>query len=192
MSTPVLHLLAGPNGAGKSTFVDLVLAPMTHLEVVNADEIAKERWPGDEMAHAHEASALAAARRDELMAARTSFVSETVFSHESKVDLVARATSVGYYVHLHVVMLPVETTIRRVAHRVGRGGHDVPEEKVRERFERLWELVATAIDVVAVATVYDNSVAARPFREVARFERGIAIGEPAWPVWTPAALRHST
>ena len=60
MSTPVLHLLAGPNGSGKTTFYEQVVAPATHLPFVNADHIAADRWPGEELQHGHEASRHAA------------------------------------------------------------------------------------------------------------------------------------
>jgi predicted ABC-type ATPase len=41
-----LDLVVGPNGAGKSTFVELTLAPLLPGNAfVNADEIAKQRWP---------------------------------------------------------------------------------------------------------------------------------------------------
>lgn len=45
-----LDLVVGPNGGGKSTFVDNVLLPtLPHMAFVNADEIAKLYWPGDEV-----------------------------------------------------------------------------------------------------------------------------------------------
>ena len=72
---------------------------------------------------------MAAERRDELLTARTSFVTETVFSHESKVDLVKAAVEAGYLVTLHVVLVPEDLAVVRVANRVENGGHDVPEEK---------------------------------------------------------------
>ena len=59
-----LDLVAGPNGAGKSTFVELTLAPLLPGSVfVNADEIAKHRWPDDPPTHAHEAALIAAETR---------------------------------------------------------------------------------------------------------------------------------
>jgi predicted ABC-type ATPase len=192
VTTPVLHLLAGPNGSGKSTFVADVLAPRVHLRFVNADEIAKEYWPGDEMVHAPEASALAAAERDRLIAARASFISETVFSHASKIDLIRRAGAAGYQVRVHVVLLPVEVAILRVKRRVAKGGHDVPEDRIRGRYARLWDLVAEAITLADAATVYDNSIALHPFRPVARFEHGTPVGTPDWPAWTPRPVTSLT
>ena len=186
---PVLHLLAGPNGAGKTTFASRVLQPVTHLPFVNADDIAAREWPEATTAHAYEASRLAARERARLIAARSSFITETVFSHESKVDLVAAAEAAGFHVHLHVILVPEETTVRRVEHRVQRGGHDVPEAKIRERYHRLWALVAQARELAERTRVYDNSLARAPFRLVATYEHGQLIGEATWPSWTPAELR---
>lgn len=189
MADPVLHLIAGPNGAGKSTFYELVIGPVTKLEFVNADLLAERHWPGDAAAHAYDASRMAAERRDELLAAQTSFVTETVFSHESKVDLVKTATTAGYLVTLHIVLVPEDLAVARVVNRVENDGHDVAEDKVRSRYQRLWSLVAEAIALADEAKVYDNSSASKPFRLVATFERGVPVSKPAWPRWTPKELR---
>jgi predicted ABC-type ATPase len=189
MADPVLHLIAGPNGAGKSTLYDRVIGPVTQLPFVNADVIAARHWPEDAAAHAYDAARRAAEDRDQRLAARTSFVTETVFSHPSKVELVEAAVTAGYLVTLHVVLVPESLAVARVANRVAQGGHDVPEEKVRCRSTRLWPLVATAIPLVDTTIVYDNTSASAPFRVVATFHRGIAGGAPAWPRWTPKALR---
>ncbi|MDQ8045968.1 MAG: zeta toxin family protein [Solirubrobacteraceae bacterium] len=188
MSTPVLHVLAGPNGSGKSTFVREVLQPVTRLPFVNADELAAQRWPGAELEHAYAASQAAAALRDDAIAERRSFITETVFSHPSKVDLVERATTAGFLVALHVMLIPVELAVLRVDHRVATGGHAVPEAKIRERFDRLWSLVSAARVTADRTTFYDNSRAATPFVPVARFERGRPVGDAAWPRWAPPLL----
>lgn len=190
MADPVLHLIAGPNGAGKSTLYDKVIEPATNLLFVNPDAIALERWPEDAAARSYEAAALAAERRNELVGQRASFVAETVFSHRSKLDL-ATAIDAGYLVTLHVVAVPEALAVARVASRVAAGGHAVPEGKIRQRYRRLWPLVAEAIGVVENAFVYDNTRAARPFRVIARFQRGSLAGEADWPPWTPKALRSA-
>ena len=187
MSSPLLHVLAGPNGSGKSTFVRSVLGPATGLPFVNADEIAAAQWPGEEEAHAYAASRAAAAARTRAIVERRSFITETVFSHPSKVDLVEEATQAGYRVELHVMLVPEEVTVARVAYRVAAGGHTVPPDKVRERYRRLWGLVADARAIVHRVTFYDNS-RSKPFRPVAVYERGHPVGTPAWPRWTPEVL----
>lgn len=186
---PVLHVLAGPNGSGKSTYASRVLKPITHLPFVNADVIAAERWPDSQAAHAYQASQAAAEQRTRLLEAGTSFITETVFSHRSKLELVADAAARAYLVHVHVMLVPVEVTVARVNERVGDGGHDVPHEKIRQRYERLWPLIAEARTLADRTAFMDNSAADAPFRQVAAYQSGILVGTASWPAWAPAALR---
>lgn len=136
-----------------------------------------------------DASRAAAQERDALMATGTSFITETVFSHRSKVDLVRAAHRIGYLVQLHVVMIPVELCVARVAGRVRDGGHLVPESKIRERYDRLWPLVREACLIADRVQFYDNSMAATPLRPVGEMERGTVVGTVDWPRWAPDALR---
>lgn len=189
MPDPALHLVVGPNGAGKSTFFERGLGPVTHLPFVNADVIAARLWPGEESAHAYVAAGLAAEARERLISDRISFAAETVFSHESKVALIGRAKSVGYLVTLHVIAIPEDLAVLRVAERVRQGGHNVPEDKIRSRWRRLWTYVRSAIELVEEATVYDNSRGASAFTVVAGYRRGRPVSTPRWPEWAPDELR---
>ena len=183
-----LDVVVGPNGAGKSTFVALTLAPLLPGSVfVNADEIARQRWPQDPAAHAYEAARIAAATRVSLIEMGRPFIAETVFSHPSKLDLIRAARAAGYVVELHVLLIPEDLAVERVKRRVAAGGHDVPEDKIRERHRRLWALVVDAIALSDTATVYDNSRHRGP-RIVAKMSAGMSVGSPAWPDWTPQPL----
>jgi predicted ABC-type ATPase len=189
---PVLHVVAGPNGAGKTTFYDKVLRPKTGLPVVNADLMAAEHWPDDAAAHAYEAAAFAERARDQLIAERQSFVAETVFSHQSKVELIQRANDAGYHTTLHVMLVPEDGAVARVADRVANDdGHDVPEDKIRSRYQRLWEHIAAAIAIADTAYVYDNSSSTQAFRRIATYVNGSLVGAADWPAWTPDALAGS-
>ncbi len=183
-----LDLVVGSNGAGKSLFIELTLAPLLPGSViVNADEIAKHRWPEAPAEHAYDAARIAARTRAQLIELGESFIAETVFSHPSKLELIDTAQAAGYTVILHAVPIPEDLAVQRVRHRVAAGGHDVPEHKIRERYHRLWDLVATAALRADTATFYDNSAARGP-RIVAQLSGGFAVGSPTWPPWTPAAL----
>ena len=183
-----LDLVVGPNGAGKSTFVELVLAPLRPgVTFVNADVIAAARWPDDPSGHAYDAARVAADTRGALIAARLPFIAETVFSHSSKLELIARAQAAGYTVTLHVLLVPERESVQRVAHRVLAGGHDVPEGKIRSRYARLWPLVADAITRADLAHVFDNSRFDGP-DELAMFAGGVPVGACRWPDWAPASL----
>jgi predicted ABC-type ATPase len=191
VSDPVLHVIAGPNGAGKTTFFVRVLGPVTHLDLVNADVIAADRWPDSPVEHAYQAAGLAAEDRARRLQARQSFAAETVFSHESKIALLGDAEEAGYRVVLHIVLIPEELAVARVVDRVAHGGHQVPEDKVRARFSRLWGHLGQAVDLVDEARVYDNTRAAQPFRLVATYINGHRTGRPQWPLWTPQELRDA-
>lgn len=183
-----LDLVVGCNGAGKSTFIELTLAPLLPRSVfVNADEIAKRRWPEDPAGHSYDAARIAAQTRARLIELGESFIAETVFSHPSKLELLDSARLQGYSVVVHAVLIPEELAVARVRHRVAAGGHSVPEAKIRERYQRLWALVATAAGRADSATFYDNSGIRGP-RIVAQVSGGIIVGSPTWPQWTPAVL----
>jgi predicted ABC-type ATPase len=186
---PVLHLIVGANGSGKSTFFDRELGPLLRLPFVNADLIAKERWPEEAEQRSYEAAALASALRSSYIEKRWSFVAETVFSHPSKLDLITDARANGFLVTLHVLLIPEELSVVRVGLRVKHGGHSVPEEKIRGRYARLWTNVASAIEMVDEAVVYDNTNDVAPFRVVARYRSGHLVTSTTWPTWTPGPLR---
>jgi len=183
-----LDLVVGPNGAGKTTFVQRVIEPnWPGVAFVNADVIAAQRWPDDPAPHAYEAGEVAAATRDRLIDAGMPLIAETVFSHPSKLDLVATALGRGYFVALHALMIPEDLAVARVAARVVAGGHDVPEDKIRARYQRLWDLVAQAAAVAHTATFWDNSSRDGP-RQVALLAAGYATGVTDWPDWGPPVL----
>jgi predicted ABC-type ATPase len=183
-----LDVVVGPNGAGKSTFVEFTLAPLLPGSVfVNADEIAKQRWPDDPSAHAYDAALIAAQTREKLIELRRPFIAETVFSHPSKIELIDTARAADYTLVLHVLLIPEDLAVHRVAYRVRAGGHPVGENKIRQRYQRLWALVAEAIPRCDQATVYDNSHIKGP-RIVAQITEGFIVGRPTWPEWTPDDL----
>ena len=181
-------MVIGPNGSGKTTFVAEFLAlELPGYPYVNADEIAKARWPADSDAHAYEAARVAAETRAHLIASGRSFIAETVFSHPSKLYLIRSAQEAGYQLVLHVMLVPEELAVRRVAYRVKAGGHDVPEHKIRERYHRSWRLVAQAISLADRAVMYDNSRPAGPVK-IAEFFGGLPIGAATWPEWGPEPM----
>lgn len=185
-----LDLIAGPNGAGKTTFFEQILAPdRPRLPFVNADRIARDRFPGDETNRSYEAARIADRARAALIEARLDFCTETVFSHSSKQTLISVAIAAGYDVVLHVVLIPFDLSPHRVDARRRSGGHDVPAEKLWPRYERLWPLIAAAVPSCHRAVFFDNATDAG-FEEVASFRMGLADYPPRWPRWTPYAL-HS-
>jgi predicted ABC-type ATPase len=85
------------------------------------------------------------------------------------------------------MLVPEELAVRRVAYRVQAGGHDVPEHKVRERYQRLWRLVAQAVLLADRAVVYDNSRLDGPVN-IAESFGGMPFGAATWPEWAPEPM----
>jgi predicted ABC-type ATPase len=77
-------LLAGPNGAGKTTLYKTRVAPAFAGPFVNADIIQRDELGDNRPEAAYEAAEIAAMRRSEALAKQDDFVTETVFSHPSK------------------------------------------------------------------------------------------------------------
>jgi predicted ABC-type ATPase len=163
MGQPVFYLLAGPNGAGKSTlYRALVLTGTipTAAEFVNADlyEAAHLQHVADPAQRPEQARQWADARRAELLQSGQSFVSETVFSHESKLALIQEAQAKGFFVMLLVVALDQpERLLARVAQRVLEGGHPVPPERILARYPRTLAHLTLAVRLADAAILYDSA-----------------------------------
>ncbi len=96
--------------------------------------------------------------REELLACGQSFSFETVMSHPSKIDFFARARADGYRTYLYFIATESsELNVERVKTRVATGGHDVPDNKIVERYERCLQLVQDALAHAHRAYVFDNS-----------------------------------
>lgn len=158
---PALFLLAGPNGSGKSTlqrFLARRFRAIGDVEFVNADDIAKTLQGPDSPERARAAQKRADARRAELIAAGTPFCTETVFSHESRIELIREAKKAGFTVYLFVVCVdsPALAEIR-VQQRVERHGHDVPSDRIHARYPRTLRNLAQAARIADCTLVFDNS-----------------------------------
>lgn len=88
---------------------------------------------------------------------------------------------------MHVVMVPVELSVIRVDLRARTGGHAVPEDKIRQRHDRLWGHVAEAALIANRVYFWDNS-GSTP-RLVGLLEHDEWVSGPAWPDWTSPDLR---
>lgn len=178
---PIIVAIAGPNGAGRSTFYEAFLK-RAGLRYVNADEIGRALGTD-----AYAAAEVADGMRRELVARRESFIFETVFSDPvgEKVGFLESAASDGYSVVLCFVGLDsAETSDTRVAMRVTQGGHDVPPDKIVQRYPRTLVNLVRAVKVVPAVFVYDNSDLERPFELIAEYRggKGIQRGK-AVPKW---------
>ena len=178
---PIVVAITGPNGAGKSTFYESFLA-RTGLYFINADVISLSLG-----LEAYRAAELAEGLRRELVRRRESFIFETVFSDPvgEKLQFLKDAQGAGYTVLLIFIGVgDSDTSDTRVAMRVAGGGHDVPSDKIAERFPRVMRNLQRGLMELENVRVYDNSDLAHPYRLVAAKQSGrrIEIRQPI-PAW---------
>ena len=135
---PSIYVIAGPNGAGKSTTAPALLRDELAIPTyVNADTIAAGLSAFDPSAAAFQAGRIMLTQLNQLRESRKSFAFETTLATRGYAPWLIRAGDVGYQIHLLFLALPSEeVAIQRVALRVQSGGHGIPEETIRRRFQR--------------------------------------------------------
>lgn len=126
------------------------------------------------------AQLLARFLRQLMLDQRKRFSFETVFSHPSNLDIMRDAVTAGYKVYLYFVSTESpDINVFRVAYRVTQKGHDVPEDKIRERYYRSLSLMREAAAISYQAFFFDNSNNESPFKLVAHFKKN-ASGKKEW------------
>lgn len=170
---PTMIVIAGPNGAGKSTLYETRIAPSFAGPFINADIIQRDELCDPSPAASYEAANLASERRTDFLDQRRDFVTETVFSHPSKLELIEAARTMGFTVIvMHVGVDTADLSVARVGTRVEEGGHIVPEEKIRTRYARGTPFIRAAILQADRGMVFDNSSLNRPPTHCLTFAHG--------------------
>ncbi|MBY0477184.1 MAG: zeta toxin family protein [Chitinophagaceae bacterium] len=133
---PDIFIIAGCNGAGKTTAAYSLLPDVFKtVEFVNADEIARGLSPFNPSGVAFQAGRIMLERLEQLIREQKSFSFETTLSGLSYIHLIKNAKQKGYgltffFVYLNSVNLAKE----RVALRVSKGGHSIPNEVIERRY----------------------------------------------------------
>lgn len=134
------YIIAGPNGAGKTTFAQEFLPIEAEcLNFVNADLIAQGLSPFQPDKMAIESGRLMLQHINECVRNKESFAFETTLSGKGYVAKIKSWKGQNYEIIICYLRLPtVDLSIERVKARVNQGGHNVPEQIIRRRFEKSW------------------------------------------------------
>ena len=129
------------------------------MDYINADEIKKNMKCSD-----LEAAQLAEKQREKHIGQMNEFCFETVLSTKRNLRLLKRAKEKGYFIRCYYVLTADPMiNVWCVRSRVESGGHDVPEEKIIKRYDRVPELIKDLAEICDVCHIYDNS-GSKPFR----------------------------
>ncbi len=159
---PSFTLLAGPNGAGKSTFY----RTLTELgfcagKFINPDEIAVRFFKEGKIREQQvdfRSGREALRQVSEYITSQVDFSRESTLSGHEILRSIERAKEAGFETNLIFIGLnSVELSIHRVATRVASGGHNVPMDSVRRRYEKSIRNAAKACRLVDNVIFFDNS-----------------------------------
>lgn len=152
---PEVIVFAGPNGSGKST-----ITRMAKIEgaYINADDIKRTTLCTD-----LEAAVKAEELREHMIENKKDFTFETVLSTDRNLRLLLKAKEQGYFVRgIYVLTSNADINVARVNARKALGGHGVPEEKIRSRYDKALALIPRLVEICDILHIYDNTK--EPFR----------------------------
>jgi predicted ABC-type ATPase len=131
------------------------------------------------------AQILARFLREQMLLKKETFCFETVFSHPSNVDIMRQAVAAGFKVYLYFVSTESpEINKYRVQVRVKQGGHNVPADKIEQRYYKSLELMYDAADICYQSYFFDNS--ADTYRLIAHYkdkEEKLKLDKAHIPRW---------
>jgi predicted ABC-type ATPase len=188
-------VLAGTNGAGKSS-IGGALLEAAHAPFYNPDSETRALMAANPALSLEEANAAAwrigKERLEAAIAVRQSFNFETTLGGSTIAQLLMQAHEAGLRLRLWYCGLnSADLHVARVRSRVKRGGHDIPEEKIRERYEASRSNLCTILPSVDELLMYDNSAEAdphgqrtpQPTRLLHYQDRKILYLSPVMPRW---------
>lgn len=158
---PTLTVLAGVNGAGKSSVGGQALRE-SGAEYFNPDEHAHRLRTQQPHLTREKANAIAwsygKTKLEAAVAHGTDFTFESTLGGKSITRLLIQAAQTGHQLEIWFVGLAsVELHLQRVAQRVTKGGHPIPEADIRKRWIGSHENIIRLIPFATTLRVFDNS-----------------------------------
>jgi predicted ABC-type ATPase len=158
--------LAGTNGAGKSSIAGAMFLAQG-AEYFNPDEAAILILSANPEIAQAEANSLAWHEGKRLLeraiAERLNFAFETTLGGRTIAALLHSPLSAGIEVRIwYMGLQSAELHIERVRARVTKGGHDIPEARIRERYDHSRLNLTQLMPKLTELRVYDNSKEADP------------------------------
>ena len=184
-------IFAGVNGAGKSTFYNMSQDIPDFKETVriNTDEIVREigNWQSD--ADQMKAGRIGIKLRNVAIRQGKSFNEETTPCGKTIIKLFEKLKENGYKINLYYVGLKnSDIALVRIKNRVANGGHNIPAEKVRKRYEESINNLEKVIPLCDSVSVLDNS---ESFRRLATTKEGKLIQKAdKVPFWFNSKLKN--
>ncbi len=194
---PELIVIAGPNGSGKTTVTNQFLHHEWSEGVlyINPDQVAEDKFGGwNNQDAVIKAANYCAGLREKCLSERLSFVFETVFSAQEKIDFIMRAKAAGFFIRLFFIGTTSPTiNAARIAKRVIEGGHEVPITKIISRYHKSMINCRLISGIVDRLYVYDNSIDNQSAQILFRLSNGELAKQytEALPDWAANIMKQA-
>ena len=178
-------VIGGINGVGKSSMSGLLSAESSELGIIIDTNKLNLKYGGDRIKGGKEAVNTI----NKCLEMGLSFTQETTLSGLRTLKTIKRARELGYFIRLYYIGVSSCTeSLERIANRVKKGGHDIPSEDVKRRYEKRFEDLDKVLPYCNEVKFFDNE---NGFVEAAEYRNGEMINKcDALPEWLKAYKEH--
>lgn len=170
----IYTIIGGVNGVGKSSLSGVLSAENSDLGIIiDTDKITAEIG-GDKI----KGGMIAVKRIDDCLDKGINFTQETTLSGVRTLKTIKKARERDYFIRLYYVGVNnCDESISRIANRVKKGGHNIPSDDVKRRFEKRFEDLIKILPYCNEVIFFDNE---NGFTEKAEYKNGSLIfkGQP--------------
>ena len=171
-------VIGGVNGTGKSSLSGVLSFEKNDLGIIiDTDKLTAQLGSGNI------SGGRAALRKiEECLAKGIDFTQETTLSGSRTLKTIQRAAGLDYFIRLYYIGIgSYEESLVRIKARAAKGGHDIPAEDVKRRFEKRFDDLARVLPYCREVVFYDNE---NGFRAVGEYRNGSLgfIGDDT-PLW---------
>ncbi len=171
-------IIGGVNGVGKSSLTGVLVGKTDDLGVIIDTDKLNAEYGGDRIKGGKKAIEL----MDNCLEKGLSFTQETTLSGVRTLKTIRRAIELDYRVRLYYIgVSSCQESLSRIENRVRKGGHDIPAEDVKRRFEKRFDDLMTVLPYCSEAEFWDNE---NGFVKVGEYRNGIlTVYDGIAPEW---------
>ena len=162
-------IIGGVNGVGKSSFTGVLVRKTDDLGIIIDTDKINAEFGGDRIQGGKKAIRLIY----DCLAKGLSFTQETTLSGVRTLKTIQRAIELDYRIRLYYIGVnSCEESMLRIANRVRKGGHDIPSEDVKRRYEKRFSDLTTILPYCSEVEFWDNE---NGFVNVGEYKNGSLV-----------------
>ena len=179
-------IIGGVNGVGKSSIYGVLKEMDNELGVVIDTDKITAQLGGNKLKGGKEAVRII----NDCLENGENFTQETTLSGQKTLKTILAAREKGYFITLYYIgVSSAEESLSRIANRVRKGGHDIPETDVQRRFDKRFDDLLRVLPYCNTAVFWDNE---NGFNPVAWYSKGVLgfFDEDNMPGWVLSLMRY--